>query len=77
MLLTLCHVSHSACSPSHFLPLCAFLRFVTVFAATAHEVDDVVSHWYTDRKFTITVTAVLIILPLSIPKEIGFQKYAR
>ncbi|XP_077374729.1 sodium-coupled neutral amino acid transporter 7 isoform X1 [Festucalex cinctus] len=32
--------------------------------------------WYTDRKFTIVVTAVLVILPLSIPKEIGFQKYA-
>lgn len=32
--------------------------------------------WYTDRKFTISVTAVLVILPLSIPKEIGFQKYA-
>ncbi|XP_051919463.1 sodium-coupled neutral amino acid transporter 7 [Hippocampus zosterae] len=32
--------------------------------------------WYTDRKFTITLTAVLVILPLSIPKEIGFQKYA-
>lgn len=30
-----------------------------------------------DRKFTIAVTAVLVILPLSIPKEIGFQKYAR
>uniref|UniRef100_A0A667YNB1 Sodium-coupled neutral amino acid transporter 7 n=1 Tax=Myripristis murdjan TaxID=586833 RepID=A0A667YNB1_9TELE len=33
-------------------------------------------HWYTDRRFTIVVTAVLVILPLSIPKEIGFQKYA-
>lgn len=32
--------------------------------------------WYMDRKFTISVTAVLVILPLSIPKEIGFQKYA-
>ncbi|XP_077420339.1 sodium-coupled neutral amino acid transporter 7 [Vanacampus margaritifer] len=32
--------------------------------------------WYTNRKFTIVVTAVLVILPLSIPKEIGFQKYA-
>lgn len=43
--------------------------------AAAH--DDTVSHyWYTDRKFTIAVTAVLVILPLSIPKEIGFQKYA-
>ncbi|XP_028257764.1 sodium-coupled neutral amino acid transporter 7 [Parambassis ranga] len=47
-----------------------------LIAATAHEADDIVSHWYTDRKFTITITAVLIILPLSIPKEIGFQKYA-
>ncbi|XP_074864803.1 sodium-coupled neutral amino acid transporter 7 isoform X1 [Carettochelys insculpta] len=34
------------------------------------------SCWYTDRKFTISVTAFLLILPLSIPKEIGFQKYA-
>ncbi|XP_044290158.1 putative sodium-coupled neutral amino acid transporter 7 isoform X2 [Varanus komodoensis] len=34
------------------------------------------SPWYTDRKFTISITAFLLILPLSIPKEIGFQKYA-
>lgn len=34
------------------------------------------SPWYTDRKFTISLTAFLFILPLSIPKEIGFQKYA-
>ncbi|XP_078067296.1 sodium-coupled neutral amino acid transporter 7 isoform X1 [Mustelus asterias] len=34
------------------------------------------SHWYSDRKFTISVTSILVILPLSIPKEIGFQKYA-
>lgn len=34
-------------------------------------------HWYTDRKFTISITAFLLILPLSVPKEIGFQKYAR
>jgi hypothetical protein len=33
--------------------------------------------WYTDRKFTISLTAFLFILPLSIPREIGFQKYAR
>lgn len=49
-----------------------------MIAALAHETDGTVStHWYTDRKFTIVVTAVLVILPLSIPKEIGFQKYAR
>lgn len=33
--------------------------------------------WFTDRKCTISITAILFILPLSIPKEIGFQKYAR
>ncbi|XP_078257847.1 sodium-coupled neutral amino acid transporter 7 isoform X2 [Rhinoraja longicauda] len=33
-------------------------------------------HWYSDRKFTISVISILVILPLSIPKEIGFQKYA-
>lgn len=35
------------------------------------------SPWYADRKFTISLTAFLFILPLSIPREIGFQKYAR
>lgn len=59
----------------------AFLKFlfsVSVIAAVTHETDITVSsHWYTDRKFTIVVTAVLVILPLSIPKEIAFQKYAR
>ncbi|GAA6080625.1 putative sodium-coupled neutral amino acid transporter 7, partial [Tachysurus ichikawai] len=49
-----------------------------LISAMAHDADSaVVSHWYTNRKFTITVTSVLIILPLSIPKEISFQKYAR
>ncbi|CAK6954898.1 putative sodium-coupled neutral amino acid transporter 7 [Scomber scombrus] len=48
-----------------------------LIAAVAHETDGKVSgYWYTDRKFTIVVTAVLVILPLSIPKEISFQKYA-
>uniref|UniRef100_A0AAY4BSE6 Sodium-coupled neutral amino acid transporter 7 n=1 Tax=Denticeps clupeoides TaxID=299321 RepID=A0AAY4BSE6_9TELE len=45
-------------------------------AMTSELEPGVNSHWYTDRKFTIVVTAVLVILPLSIPKEIGFQKYA-
>ncbi|XP_061820135.2 sodium-coupled neutral amino acid transporter 7 [Nerophis lumbriciformis] len=48
-----------------------------LIAGVAHRGDDAVTnYWYTDRKFTIVVTAVLVILPLSIPKEIGFQKYA-
>ncbi|XP_072320883.1 sodium-coupled neutral amino acid transporter 7 [Eucyclogobius newberryi] len=41
-----------------------------------NEDGSVSTRWYMDRKFTIPVTAVLVILPLSIPKEIGFQKYA-
>uniref|UniRef100_A0A672HQG1 Sodium-coupled neutral amino acid transporter 7 n=1 Tax=Salarias fasciatus TaxID=181472 RepID=A0A672HQG1_SALFA len=45
-----------------------------LIAAMTHE--PAAAYWYTDRKFTIVVTAVLVILPLSIPKEIGFQKYA-
>ncbi|CAH2323830.1 sodium-coupled neutral amino acid transporter 7 [Pelobates cultripes] len=32
--------------------------------------------WYADRKFTITVTGLLFILPLSLPREISVQKYA-
>nr|XP_006641522.1 PREDICTED: putative sodium-coupled neutral amino acid transporter 7 [Lepisosteus oculatus] len=46
--------------------------------AISHESAGAVSSgpWYTDRKFTIVLTSVLVILPLSIPKEIGFQKYA-
>ncbi|XP_072516961.1 sodium-coupled neutral amino acid transporter 7 [Salminus brasiliensis] len=48
-----------------------------LIGAMTHESEAAVSsHWFTDRRFTITVTSVLIILPLSIPKEIGFQKYA-
>ncbi|KAL1007304.1 hypothetical protein UPYG_G00084740 [Umbra pygmaea] len=48
-----------------------------LIAAVAHLPEGVVhGHWYLDRKFTICVVGVLVILPLSIPKEIGFQKYA-
>ncbi|CAL8243232.1 unnamed protein product [Lota lota] len=32
-------------------------------------------HWYTDQRFALFVVCLLFILPLSIPKEIGIQKY--
>nr|XP_014354445.1 PREDICTED: putative sodium-coupled neutral amino acid transporter 7 [Latimeria chalumnae] len=49
-----------------------------LIAAMVYEPKAAVSsHWYTDPKFTISLTSILAILPLSIPKEIGFQKYAR
>ncbi|XP_063332645.1 sodium-coupled neutral amino acid transporter 7 [Pelmatolapia mariae] len=48
-----------------------------LIAAAGHNAEGEDDHfWYTNRKFTISLTAVLVILPLSIPKEIGFQKYA-
>ncbi|KAF6289087.1 solute carrier family 38 member 8 [Rhinolophus ferrumequinum] len=31
--------------------------------------------WYTDQGFSLTLLTVLVILPLSAPREIGFQKY--
>ncbi|NWY01726.1 S38A1 protein, partial [Nothoprocta ornata] len=33
-------------------------------------------HWYVDQRFTLSALCVLVILPLSVPKEIGFQKYS-
>lgn len=48
-----------------------------LIAAAGHNAEGEADHfWYTNRKFTISLTAILVILPLSIPKEIGFQKYA-
>uniref|UniRef100_A0A3P9C4P0 Sodium-coupled neutral amino acid transporter 7 n=1 Tax=Maylandia zebra TaxID=106582 RepID=A0A3P9C4P0_9CICH len=48
-----------------------------LIAAAGHNAEGEDDHfWYTNRKFTISLTAILVILPLSIPKEIGFQKYA-
>ncbi|XP_072551665.1 putative sodium-coupled neutral amino acid transporter 8a [Salminus brasiliensis] len=32
-------------------------------------------HWYTDQRFTLFLLCLFLILPLSIPKEIGIQKY--
>ncbi|KAJ8785881.1 hypothetical protein J1605_006841 [Eschrichtius robustus] len=31
--------------------------------------------WYADQHFTLTLLSMLVILPLSAPREIGFQKY--
>ncbi|KAM9817225.1 putative sodium-coupled neutral amino acid transporter 8 [Neosynchiropus ocellatus] len=32
-------------------------------------------NWYTDHRFALFIMCLVIILPLSIPKEIGIQKY--
>ncbi|XP_026975529.1 sodium-coupled neutral amino acid transporter 7 isoform X5 [Sagmatias obliquidens] len=61
----------SSLASRSLLPPCA------VIAVMAKEPEGAGgSPWYTDRKFTISLTAFLFILPLSIPREIGFQKYA-
>ncbi|XP_055582246.1 putative sodium-coupled neutral amino acid transporter 8 isoform X3 [Falco biarmicus] len=33
--------------------------------------------WYTDQRFTLSALCILVIFPLSVPREIGFQKYSR
>ncbi|NWS54643.1 S38A6 protein, partial [Chunga burmeisteri] len=32
--------------------------------------------WYVDQRFTLSTLCVLVIFPLSVPREIGFQKYS-
>ncbi|XP_076155909.1 putative sodium-coupled neutral amino acid transporter 8a [Alosa pseudoharengus] len=36
---------------------------------------DMPYHWYTDQRFTLFILCLILILPLSIPKEISIQKY--
>ncbi|CAJ1049150.1 putative sodium-coupled neutral amino acid transporter 8 [Xyrichtys novacula] len=36
---------------------------------------DMPYYWYTDQRFALFIMCLVIILPLSIPKEIGIQKY--
>uniref|UniRef100_A0A3Q2CH27 Solute carrier family 38 member 8b n=1 Tax=Cyprinodon variegatus TaxID=28743 RepID=A0A3Q2CH27_CYPVA len=38
---------------------------------------DMPYHWYTDQRFALFIMCLIIILPLSIPKEIAIQKYTR
>nr|XP_020462086.1 putative sodium-coupled neutral amino acid transporter 8 isoform X2 [Monopterus albus] len=51
--------------------LCISL-YVTVTGMSEGEVP---YHWYTDQGFTLFIICLIIILPLSIPKEISIQKY--
>lgn len=37
--------------------------------------DHTLSQWYCDRKFTITISSLIFILPLSYPKRIDFLTY--
>lgn len=54
-------------------PVCISL-YETVTGSSEAEMP---YHWYTDQRFALSVMCIIIILPLSIPKEIGIQKYTR
>ncbi|CAL9701816.1 unnamed protein product [Knipowitschia caucasica] len=43
--------------------------------ATGSSEAEMPYHWYTDQRFALFIMCLVIILPLSIPKEIGIQKY--
>ncbi|XP_056381379.1 sodium-coupled neutral amino acid transporter 7 isoform X2 [Hyla sarda] len=47
-----------------------------LLGAMMHSLADSNIPWYADRKFTITITGILFVLPLSLPREISVQKYA-
>ncbi|KAI4885090.1 hypothetical protein NFI96_023139 [Prochilodus magdalenae] len=44
---------------------------------TSSSESEMPHHWYTDQRFTLFLLCLFLILPLSIPKEIGIQKYIR
>ncbi|XP_033626902.1 putative sodium-coupled neutral amino acid transporter 7 isoform X1 [Asterias rubens] len=46
----------------------------SILAFITHD-DDKHGHWYTDRRFTITILAVFVILPLCLPKDISILKW--
>uniref|UniRef100_A0A3B3ZED0 Amino acid transporter transmembrane domain-containing protein n=1 Tax=Periophthalmus magnuspinnatus TaxID=409849 RepID=A0A3B3ZED0_9GOBI len=52
------------CSPYHFSD-----------KGCLHGDAEMPYHWYTDQRFALFIMCLVIILPLSIPKEIGIQKY--
>lgn len=54
-------------------PVCISL-YETITGSTDGEMP---YHWYTDQRFSLFIVCLVIILPLSIPKEIGIQKYTR
>ncbi|XP_062405752.1 putative sodium-coupled neutral amino acid transporter 8 [Sardina pilchardus] len=51
--------------------LCVSL-YETVTGSTEAEMPH---YWYSDHRFVLFIMCLIIILPLSIPKEIGIQKY--
>uniref|UniRef100_A0A8B9PUJ6 Solute carrier family 38 member 8 n=1 Tax=Apteryx owenii TaxID=8824 RepID=A0A8B9PUJ6_APTOW len=63
-----------------FMISVAFLRVVgdqLEKCESPHGEEPSLQHWYADQRFTLSALCVLVIFPLSVPKEIGFQKYSR
>lgn len=55
-------------APAPLPPVCDFLL---------PSVPPALQPWYADQRFTLPLLSALVILPLSVPREIGFQKYTR
>ncbi|KAG8437272.1 hypothetical protein GDO86_008104 [Hymenochirus boettgeri] len=47
-----------------------------LLGAMMHSTTESIVPWYADRKFTIFITGILFVLPLSLPREISVQRYA-
>ncbi|XP_051506897.1 putative sodium-coupled neutral amino acid transporter 8 [Myxocyprinus asiaticus] len=48
---------------------------LSLYETVTGTTGDMPYHWYTDHRFALFVMCLVIILPLSVPKEIGIQKY--
>uniref|UniRef100_A0A8B9PX47 Solute carrier family 38 member 8 n=1 Tax=Apteryx owenii TaxID=8824 RepID=A0A8B9PX47_APTOW len=59
-----------------FMISVAFLRVVGDQLEKCDGEEPSLQHWYADQRFTLSALCVLVIFPLSVPKEIGFQKYS-
>uniref|UniRef100_A0A8C7CK86 Solute carrier family 38 member 8b n=1 Tax=Oncorhynchus kisutch TaxID=8019 RepID=A0A8C7CK86_ONCKI len=61
-----------------FMISVAFLHHaVPTMTVTGSLEGEIPYHWYTDQRFHLFIMCLIFILPLSIPKEIGIQKYTR
>lgn len=44
---------------------------------TTNTMGESLRPWYADERLAMSLLCLVVILPLSIPKEISFQKYTR
>uniref|UniRef100_A0A8B9D101 Solute carrier family 38 member 8 n=1 Tax=Anser brachyrhynchus TaxID=132585 RepID=A0A8B9D101_9AVES len=80
-------VVRAVCGPAagKLCELCFLLNLFMISVALLRVVGDQLEKrecprggppWYADQRFTLPALCVLVIFPLSVPREIGFQKYS-